>query len=254
MDNERRDKRAKSIAAMGLVKRVGDRFQVSTPSLRGHQSFNEVWRDDKGAICCNCLEFQEEKPKDVTFRCEHIIAVKYSLLAKNTEAAATHAAPTVEPEKNPEGRHGYFVNEFDVENSKDIRIEFWARGGYAQGAIIINSHLLSPNDGNINEVNLARKICNFLNEEQTYKYPEVNKDHIKDPTAKSVGDLITAKQLGMIRYLCREKGVDAESECALVYAGCSVDGLSKKAASGFIQHLQNLGNEDLELERPEHHS
>jgi len=84
---EKRDKRAKSIAAMGLVNREGDRFRVSTPSLRGKQTSYEVWRDESGKIRCNCLEFEEAAVTDSAFRCEHILAVKYALVAKNTEPA-----------------------------------------------------------------------------------------------------------------------------------------------------------------------
>jgi hypothetical protein len=82
---EKRDKRAKSIAAMGLVNRDGDKFKVSTPSLRGRQTSYEVWRDEAAKIRCNCLEFEEAAVTDSAFRCEHILAVKYALVAKNTE-------------------------------------------------------------------------------------------------------------------------------------------------------------------------
>lgn len=81
-----RDKRAQGIAAMGLVTREGDRFRVMTPTLRGRKSSYEVWRDDAGRVRCSCLEFEEQATEDAAFRCEHILAVKHSLLAKNTEA------------------------------------------------------------------------------------------------------------------------------------------------------------------------
>lgn len=84
--SEKREKRAKSIAAMGLVNREGDRFRVSTPSLRGRQTSYEVWRDETAKIRCNCLEFEEAAVSDSGFRCEHILAVKYALVAKNTES------------------------------------------------------------------------------------------------------------------------------------------------------------------------
>jgi hypothetical protein len=80
-----RDKRAQGIAAMGLVKREGDRFRVATPSLRGRSVSYEVWRDAEGKVRCSCLEFEEQSSNDTNFRCEHILAVKHSLLAKNTE-------------------------------------------------------------------------------------------------------------------------------------------------------------------------
>ena len=81
-----RDKRAQGIAAMGLVTREGDRFRVATPSLRGRTSKYEVWRDEAGKVRCSCLEFEENAAEDPSFRCEHILAVKHSLLAKNSEA------------------------------------------------------------------------------------------------------------------------------------------------------------------------
>jgi hypothetical protein len=81
-----RDKRAQGIAAMGLVTREGDRFRVLTPTLRGRKQSYEVWRDDTGKVRCSCLEFEEQVSSDPGFRCEHILAVKHSLLARNTEA------------------------------------------------------------------------------------------------------------------------------------------------------------------------
>jgi hypothetical protein len=81
-----RDKRAQGIAAMGLVTREGDRFRVATPSLRGRTAKYEVWRDEAGKVRCSCLEFEEHANDDAMFRCEHILAVKHSLLAKNSEA------------------------------------------------------------------------------------------------------------------------------------------------------------------------
>jgi hypothetical protein len=81
-----RDKRAQGIAAMGLVTREGDRFRVATPSLRGRTASYEVWRDEAGKVRCSCLEYEEHAGEDQAFRCEHILAVKHSLLAKNSEA------------------------------------------------------------------------------------------------------------------------------------------------------------------------
>jgi hypothetical protein len=82
---EKRERRAKSIAAMGLVNRAGGKFKVSTPSLRGKQASYEVWRDSTGKIRCTCLEFEEGAVNNSGFRCEHILAVKYALAEKNTE-------------------------------------------------------------------------------------------------------------------------------------------------------------------------
>ncbi|MBA3713458.1 MAG: hypothetical protein H0W76_13580 [Pyrinomonadaceae bacterium] len=89
-----RDKRAQGIAAMGLVNREGDRFRVTTPSLRGRRASYEVWRDEAGKVRCSCLEFEEQSALDPAFRCEHIMAVKHSLLTKNSEAVTKQAPAT----------------------------------------------------------------------------------------------------------------------------------------------------------------
>jgi hypothetical protein len=60
-----------------------------------------------------------------------------------------------------------------------------------------------------------------------------------NPIAKSLSDLVTAKQLGMIRAIAREIGVNPDEECDALMQ-CKTDELSKRAASGLIQHLQDL--------------
>jgi hypothetical protein len=60
-----------------------------------------------------------------------------------------------------------------------------------------------------------------------------------NPIARSLSDLITAKQLGMVRALAREIRVDPDEECTRVNQ-CKTDELSRKAGSNFIQHLQDL--------------
>jgi hypothetical protein len=84
ISTERTEKRAKAIAAMGLVDRVGDHFRVSVPSLRGKKNPFEVRRSGSGKVVCSCSDFAE----GLDFRCEHIQAVKFALTAKNTEPAA----------------------------------------------------------------------------------------------------------------------------------------------------------------------
>jgi hypothetical protein len=58
-----------------------------------------------------------------------------------------------------------------------------------------------------------------------------------DPVARTLRDLVSAKQLGMIRAIAREKGVDANEECQSLL-GCNTDELKRSAASILIQHLQ----------------
>jgi hypothetical protein len=98
-----RDKRAQGIAAMGLVNREGDRFRVTTPTLRGRRASYEVWRDEAGRVRCTCLEFEEQSAQDPRYRCEHILAVKHAVLNKNTEAAAKQQAAQKPPAPQAQG-------------------------------------------------------------------------------------------------------------------------------------------------------
>jgi hypothetical protein len=65
----------------------------------------------------------------------------------------------------------------------------------------------------------------------------------RDPLAKSMADLVTPKQLGMIRALAREAGVDVEEECQSILR-CRTEELSKRAASSFIDHLKSLQQQE----------
>jgi hypothetical protein len=60
-----------------------------------------------------------------------------------------------------------------------------------------------------------------------------------NPIARSLSDLVTAKQLGMIRAIAREMGIDPDEESQNVMQ-CKTDELSKRAASSLIQHLQDM--------------
>jgi hypothetical protein len=60
-----------------------------------------------------------------------------------------------------------------------------------------------------------------------------------EPVATGLSDLVTAKQLGMIRAISREAGIDPEEECTQLL-NCSTAELSKKAASSFIDHLLKI--------------
>lgn len=61
----------------------------------------------------------------------------------------------------------------------------------------------------------------------------------EDSVAKTLGDLVTPKQLGMIRSLARDGDIDAAKEC-MDLMKCSVSELSKRSASDLIDHLQNI--------------
>ena len=402
---DRREKRAQSIAAMGLVNRENDRFRVSTPSLRGRQTSFEVWRDATGKIRCNCLEFEESVASDAGFRCEHILAVKYSLLAKNSEQVTKQpAAETVEkaekadesekvekpvetevvsqtatesgvsapdeqksdeaqanasdagqaetkkaepqPLANTKGKKEMkqekvkdipFVTAeeaVEMENNNNVvsgnfpstlrqlrqhvdpqlvkQREGWRdRNGNTHYVDYVEWHTVAdildetaPNwnhtvkdirqIGDIFTVTVAITIDGITREgigtgtaDSELGIKKAEHDALKraavkfgiardlykkesdvierdgavpaqtqndgfpsNPVAKSLGDLVTAKQLGMIRALAREAGVDVEEECQTVL-NCKTDELSKKAASSFISHLQDLQRQtDVQINQP----
>ena len=393
---EKKDKRAKSIAAMGLVNREADKFLVSTPSLRGKQTSYEVWRDEAGKIRCNCLEFEEAAVSDAGFRCEHILAVKYALVAKNTESATkqplkvettVEIKPTaeVETEKSATESHestggeqradevrenvlenghseaqkvsepSHLANiqgddQMTLANTREAALPMHEEPAQAETANNVlnftttlrelrknvdpelvkqregwrdrngNTHYVdyvewhtvadildenAPNwshtirdikqIGDIFAVTVAITIDGVTREgigtgtsetelgikkaehdalkraavkfgiaRELYKKesdrierdgavptptnnapnnnaPTNNNDggFPANPIARSLSDLVTAKQLGMIRAIAREIGIEADAECDTVMQ-CKTDELSKKAASGFIQHLQDL--------------
>ena len=69
--------RAKAIAAMGLVERDYEGFNVVSPGIK-KETFR-IHRDETGRVRCTCVEFEERAGEDTRFRCEHILAVKFHL-------------------------------------------------------------------------------------------------------------------------------------------------------------------------------
>ena len=97
---------------------------------------------------------------------------------------------------------------------------------------------------------LYKKESDRIEREGAVPPPTNNDGFPANPIAKSLSDLVTAKQLGMIRAISREIGVEADVECQNVMQ-CKTDELSKKAASGFIQHLQDMQkNQEVAVPQP----
>ncbi|MBP6004697.1 MAG: hypothetical protein KA746_14800 [Pyrinomonadaceae bacterium] len=84
-----------------------------------------------------------------------------------------------------------------------------------------------------------REFDSFAFVEAADSFEPAEPQRVADPVARSLGDMVTAKQLGMIRAIARESGLDANAECGAMFK-CSVDELSKRAASDLIDHLQGL--------------
>lgn len=66
---------------------------------------------------------------------------------------------------------------------------------------------------------------------------------LRDPRPKTLGDLVTPKQLWMIRNLGREVGCDVEQECQSLMQ-CNLETISKRAASSFIDYLKRRQQEN----------
>ena len=371
----KREQRARSIAAMGLVNREGDHFSVFTASLKGRQVAYNVGRDMAGHIRCDCSEFVEGVKAERGFRCEHILAVKFALVAKNTEPVTKQVAVSVETLSNPkeklttesrlsergeqeldtpsddsakmqsqtdaggmeelvntngentmrekketnvavaeETQNGEVHNNGNVlsfsttlrELRKNVdpnlvkQREGWRdRNGHVQMVDYVEWHTvadildekapdwghtvkdirqigdimtvtvaitvdgitregigtgLAQNEMGIKKAEhdaLKRAAVKFGIARDLYKKesevieregaPNSNNDDDfpTDPVAKSLGDLVTAKQLGMIRAIAREVSINPDEECTSVM-NCTTDELSKRAASQFIQHLQDM--------------
>jgi hypothetical protein len=382
---DKREKRARSIAAMGLVNREGDKFMVSTPSLRGKQTSYQVWRDGQGKIRCNCLEFEEMAVENVSFRCEHILAVKFALEQKNSEPATKQKVGQPTATESGQSKPGeQKANEKSVEVSDAGQIET----GNAENSSLtdtdgehimstrnlqdttfitaeeaemietrnnvvpmnfastlrnlhqnINPELVKQRDGwkdrsgNVHKIDYVEwhTVADILDEKApnwTHTVKDIKQfgniitvtvaitidgvtreglgtgfadsemgikkaehDALKraavkfgiarelykkesevieregalppsstamnndggfpaNPVATSLMDLVTAKQLGMIRAIAREIGIDPDEECQTVLS-CKTDELSKKAASAFIQHLQDLQKQqDVAVNQP----
>ena len=75
--------------------------------------------------------------------------------------------------------------------------------------------------------------------EESNEQVETANEFPADPIARRLGDLVTAKQLGMIRVIARDLNIDPEEECNALMQ-CSTDELTKRAASSLIQHLQEM--------------
>ena len=84
--------------------------------------------------------------------------------------------------------------------------------------------------------------------EQTDEPQALEPKSFIDPIAKIVGDMVTAKQLGMIRAIARVFAIDAERECSQMMH-CRIDELSKRAASDLIEHLRNLQQKTFPMRR-----
>jgi hypothetical protein len=65
-----------------------------------------------------------------------------------------------------------------------------------------------------------------------------------DPRPKTLGDLVTPKQLWMLRSIAQEASFDAEAECQSLY-NCPLEEISKRAASALIDEFKRRAAESV---------
>jgi predicted lysophospholipase L1 biosynthesis ABC-type transport system permease subunit len=63
-----------------------------------------------------------------------------------------------------------------------------------------------------------------------------------DPIARTMSEMVSTKQLGMIRAVAREANLDGDLACRNLLR-CEVNELSRRAASFFIDHLRELNTQ-----------
>lgn len=182
-----REQRGLGLAAMGLVRRVGDRYAVSGSIARNAAPASEVWVATENQWRCNCREFRARAFTDPRFECEHIIAVKHFEQTTARKTLAPKAALSIAPRN----------------------------GSSLPAPQLVRDHSGSRTGG------------------------ETSIEPVRfhgDPCARSFAELVSPRQLAMIRQLARETDVDAEREC-MKLVGCATGDLSKAAASFYIEYL-----------------
>jgi predicted nucleic acid-binding Zn finger protein len=171
------------IASNGLVKRTGDYFTVYSDESEGSTTIAKVNKLRDGAIACNCTEYLVQATKQIDFKCEHILAVKFAIGLKNTERfdSSTKIPSNVLQFSNSPAR---FIKETSDKTDR-------------------GSRLTSIN-----------------------------------PVAKTFHDLITGRQLALIRDFAKAGKVNPDKECDKVW-GMMPNELSRTAASAFISYLSS---------------
>jgi predicted nucleic acid-binding Zn finger protein len=319
MRSNQLDKRAQSLAAKGLVTREGSRYYVKTAAARGRQESYEVWRDENGRVRCSCPEFEGRSAESPAFRCEHILAIKYSLATNReeqemnsvveekeiTQPDQTEAGPDaaelaqpapvvplafanllrtlrqpVDPRliKTREGwtdRQGqtHWVEYIEWHTVADIldriapdwshavrnitqvgdlvavtasiTIDGVTREGIGTGPAESETGIKKAEHDALKRAAVKFGIARDLyrRESDVIEQDGIAPNILRDPRPKTLGDLVTPKQLWMIRNLGREIGCDVEQECQSLLQ-CNLEEISKRAASSFIDYLKRRQQEN----------
>ncbi len=84
---------------------------------------------------------------------------------------------------------------------------------------------------------VARELYKKDDEDDNISHIHKSHPFPKDPIAKTLGDLATPKQLGAIKAIANNQGLDAAIECQELLR-CKLEELSRRAASVLIDHLK----------------
>lgn len=240
--------RGRAIAAMGLVSRDYEGFNVTSPGFR-KETFR-IWKDEEGKVKCSCAEHRERITNEPKFRCEHIIAVKFHL--ENEEAKAEI---TTEDKKQMDLNE--FINQLDatcpdwshqvvsikqigdlVAVTASVTIQGVTRQGIGTGSAYEETGIKNAEYDALKRAaikfGVARQILN-----ETIKTEETPKGFAGDPMAKTMAELITPRQMVAIRAISNGQKLDPEDEIKELFGqSIKVEELSKKAASALIEHLK----------------
>lgn len=220
-----------------------------------------VWRDNVGAICCEC---GAAKPGD---RCVHMSAVRDAIRSKSSERLGSYTRPqnranvidigsgrdrrgikSSEPEPAAAESAAASIARIDPAWSYSIK-EIKQLGNFvvvgatvtANGVVRdgIGTGLAASADGfrDAEEMAIRQAVAKFTSQPEPIRMP--HRVFPSNPVARSLFDLVTAKQLAMIRTLGRDLMVDESAICERE-VDCRTDELSKSAASEFIGHLLDL--------------
>lgn len=310
--------RAKAIAAMGLVERDFDGFNVGSPNMK-KETF-KIWRDESGRVCCTCTEFEARSREDARFRCEHILAVKFHLeppaeamseiVSESNEQGETENISALQIDRPSRAANFSLVlRELSYSVSPDLirqRVGWRDSAGREHEVDYVEWHTVADLLDRIcpdwsHQVTQVKQIGDFVAVTASITIHEVTRQGVgtgsaydekgikkaehdalkraavkfglardlyrreddmkanknldgvsairpeilKEPTAKTMADLVTPKQLVAIRAISHAQRVNAETEC-LEVMGCKPEELSRRAASAFIDHLKSK-NTDAEI-------
>ncbi|MBC7898419.1 MAG: hypothetical protein H7070_00020 [Saprospiraceae bacterium] len=374
-----RQNKGKRLAAKGFVTRIGDGFRVRTSDSLRTSTIFIVRRDELGPIRCDCPAYKCESYVQIGFRCEHIMAVRYAIVMKNTEfdvrtSRANNGTLTTESRKSERGeqnakssskivsgdRHARNVDldvfrldktrgKYDMKqnrtpetNANEIKEIF--SPGEDQGNVLnfsstlrelrknVDPDLVRQREGRrdrngkvqmvdyvewhtvadildqtapnwAHSVRDIREVGNFMTvtvaitidgvtregigtglvrsemgikkaehdalkraavkfgiardlykrefdaiDREETATPAAKTEFSADPVAQSISDLVTSKQLSMIRMLAREKSINADEECSALM-NCKCSELTRRAASALIVHLQELTAQHVPMRR-----